>query len=108
MCPKRAWKLSHSGDNREHNWGPHPRPDTTRPPPLAARDSARPGPGVTGSQAVVMPQLAQEHPVLSCAFPLSLWLQLSAFPCSSQNHTYLHLHKTCSTRPVLSGVYNKV
>ena len=39
----RSWCFpSRSGDNREHNWDPHPRPDTTRPPPLTARGSPRP------------------------------------------------------------------
>ena len=39
----RSWCVpSRSGDNREHNWDPHPRPDTTRPPPLTARGSPRP------------------------------------------------------------------
>ena len=45
VCPPlaRSWCVpSHSGDNREHNWDPHPRPDTTRPPPLTARGSPRP------------------------------------------------------------------
>ena len=40
VCPPlaRSWCVpSHSGDNREHNWDPHPCPDMTRPPPLAAR-----------------------------------------------------------------------
>ena len=40
----RSWCFpSRSGDNREHNWDPHPCPDTTRPPPLATRGSPHPG-----------------------------------------------------------------
>ena len=41
----RSWCVpSRSGNNREHNWDPHPRPDTTRPSPLAT--GVHPTPGV--------------------------------------------------------------